>query len=405
MTQGKAFSLRIPIIMKPSTARTLVALGISVTSWIAIQATINAQPRKQRVPMPSESHFARRVGEAKVRALRETGGTAESEAAVAAALKWLAEHQLEDGGWSFDHQKGACKGRCPDSGQLDARNAATAMALLPLLGAGHSHVEGKYQDVVRRGLEFLIKRGKKSGDSGLSFLEPGGSMYSHGLATLALCEAFGLTRDMTIQLPAQQAINFVAFAQDPAGGGWRYQPRQAGDTSVSGWQFLALSTAHDAGLEVKRNTIRDAVKFLDSVAAGDGAFYGYTGPGRRVATTSIGLLCRIHSGWDHDREPLEAGVRWLAAEGPSASRDSTLLYYDYYATQVLWQYGGEHWPRWNVKLRDHLISEQAKDGHAAGSWYLHGDHGSQRGGRLYCTSLATLILEVYYRSKPMYERG
>jgi hypothetical protein len=33
---------------------------------------------------------------------------------------------------------------------------------------------------------------------------------------------------------------------------------------------------------------------------------------------------------------------------------------------------------------------------------MRGDHGSEKGGRLYCTSMATMILEVYYRHMPIY---
>ena len=64
----------------------------------------------------------------------------------------------------------------------------------------------------------------------------------------------------------------------------------------------------------------------------------------------------------------------------------------------MFQYGGEPWQRWNHRLRDKLIDSQRKEGVTAGSWFFAGgDHGSDRGGRLYCTSLACLILETYYR--------
>ena len=33
---------------------------------------------------------------------------------------------------------------------------------------------------------------------------------------------------------------------------------------------------------------------------------------------------------------------------------------------------------------------------------MKGDHGSDSGGRIYCTSMATMILEVYYRHMPLY---
>lgn len=64
-------------------------------------------------------------------------------------------------------------------------------------------------------------------------------MYSHGIASIVLCEAYAMTHDKGLYTPAQQAINFICYAQDPIGGGWRYSPRQKGDTSVVGWQIMA----------------------------------------------------------------------------------------------------------------------------------------------------------------------
>jgi len=54
-------------------------------------------------------------------------------------------------------------------------------------------------------------------------------------------------------------------------------------------------------------------------------------------------------------------------------------------------------------MRDQLVSTQAKNGHETGSWFVKGgDHGSDAGGRIYCTSMSTMILEVYYRHMPIY---
>ena len=89
------------------------------------------------------------------------GATEASEEAVDAALVWLAAHQLADGSWSFDHRGGKCQGRCDHHGNAGgATAAATAMALLPFLGAGHTHVEGKYQQTVAKVLGYVaIKAG------------------------------------------------------------------------------------------------------------------------------------------------------------------------------------------------------------------------------------------------------
>jgi len=329
----------------------------------------------------------------------QAGGTEGSERAVAFALKWLAYHQMPDGGWNFNHGLTPRRGGAaqnPGSSQK-ARNAATAMALLPFLGAGQTHTSGKYKSTVKHGLYLLVSHMKVNPQGG-NLTELEGKMYSHGLASIALCEAYAMTHDKGLHKPAQAVVNFIAYAQDPVGGGWRYEPRQPGDTSVTGWQIVALKTGHAAYLRVPPITVKKATSFLDSVQANGGAGYGYTTPGTGPATTAIGLLCRMYLGWKRDNEALKRGVEWLSRQGPSKSN----LYYDYYATQVMRHYGGEAWKQWNAEMRDYLVSSQVKEGPEAGSWFVKGDLGAEKGGRLYCTSLATLILEVYYRQAPIY---
>ena len=46
-------------------------------------------------------------------------------------------------------------------------------------------------------------------------------MYSHGLATIALCEAYGLSKDLTLRSAAQMAVNYIVNAQNKTDGGWR----------------------------------------------------------------------------------------------------------------------------------------------------------------------------------------
>ena len=64
--------------------------------------------------------------------------------------------------------------------------------------------------------------------------------------------------------------------------------------------------------------------------------------------------------------------------------------------------GHEMWEKWNTKMRDTLVESQEKTGHAKGSWFLRTDRWAERGGRLFYTSMATMILEVYYRHMPIY---
>ena len=334
--------------------------------------------------------------------VRKYGGTPGSEKAVAAALKWLAEHQMPDGGWSFAHHLSPrCNGQCRNPGEAAvARNAATAMAILPFLGAGQTHQTGQYKSAVKNGLYFLTARMKLSPKGG-DLWEDAGRMYSHGLASIALCEAYAMTHDKALHGPAQAAINFICYAQDPVGGGWRYMPRERGDTSVVGWQIMALKSGHMAYLHVPPITVKKAFMYLDGVQANSGANYGYTGPGSGEATTAIGLLCRMYLGWKKDNPALKRGVEWISNKGPSKGN----MYYNYYATQVMRHWEGDLWKKWNGVMRDQLVTSQSTSGHETGSWYFaQGDHGARRGGRLYMTSMATMILEVYYRHLPIYRK-
>ena len=352
----------------------------------------------------STSALAGRTEESRARMVREGGGTKGSEAAVARALKWMAEHQLADGGWSLDHTKGLCQGRCKHPGsKAPARFGATGLALLPFLGAGNTHEEGNYKEVVARGLQFLMRNMqviRGAGGRARGRLVDEGNYYSHGLCAIAFCEAYAMSRDKELMVPAQLLVNETVFAQDPNGGGWRYKAHQPGDTSAVGWQLMALKSAHMAYLEVPRITIQKTSLFLDAVQQDGGAKYGYQDPGNRRSTTSVGLLSRMYLGWKRDHEALQRGVAYLAKKGPS----KTDIYLNYYATQIMRHYGGEEWEKWNEKMRDYLVETQSLKGHEEGSWMFEsGSHHIEAGGRLYCTSLATMVLEVYYRHLPLYK--
>ncbi len=197
---------------------------------------------------------------------------------------------------------------------------------------------------------------------------------------------------------AQKAVGYSLRIQDPTHGGWRYDAQPDSDLSVTGWQTMALYSASKANIRVPAVWEQNVGRFLDSVQQLNGSAYGYN-LNEKVATPgrqAIGLLCRVYTGWDRRRQGLLDGADALAKAGPS----ETDLYFDYYATSVLHHLGGPAWDQWNEKMRPFLIRTQDQTGHQTGSWSFHGGHGSKPGGRLLNTSLACLILETYYRSKP-----
>lgn len=341
--------------------------------------------------------------------LRDYGGSESSEAAVTQALKWLSRHQMPNGAWTFQHDL-VCKGACGDPGapeQAQAFNAATSLALLPFLGAGQTQNEGSFRKVVQRGLRFLVQNGKAGKKGGLPVLdlsEPGGNMYSHGLAAITLCEAYVMTEDPELALPAQAALNFIVKAQC-RDGGWRYIPKQpdGGDTSVTGWQIMALKSGYMGRLSIPPATFKRSKMFLDKVQSNDGSMYGYTSPPKnmRPANTAIGLLCRMYTGWDKNHPGIVQGVKNISEVGLLKND----IYYDYYAAQVLRHYGGAEWHMFNIELRDWLVQTQSTRAGERGSWHFpdsRSHRGPKEGGRLASTAFATMILEVYYRHMPLY---
>ncbi len=386
---------------RPDTAAPKETLQLPTTLVTEVPAATTAAPGDYASAVSAGINGLRSAGGRRL-AVVARGGTAASESAVDRALQWLVQHQLGDGSWNFDHRGGKCKGQCADPGvMVAARVAATSLALLPMLGAGHTHKDGPYKKQVQAGLSFLYRQLERDPHGDLT---AGGTMYSHALATIVICEAYTMTRDRWLQIPAQRALNFITAAQDPLGGGWRYSPGQPGDTSVVGWQVMALKSGQNAYLNVPLATLGGASRFLDSVQIEDGAGYLYIESHRepRISTSAIGLLTRMYLGWSRDNRGLDQGVKRLALAGPSAND----YYYNYYATQVLYHYDGPLWDDWNAKTRDLLVSQQVRQGHASGSWYTAGgqDEHNEVGGRLYCTAMATLTLEVYYRHLPLYRQ-
>ena len=262
---------------------------------------------------------------------------------------------------------------------------------------------------IERGLVWLVRHQQKDGFLAKDCISP---MYSHGIATIALCEAFGLSGDKNVGTAAQGAVNYIIAAQNKNDYGWRYNAGDPGDTSVVGWQVMALKSAHMAGLNTggsgSGNIFELAGKWLDLVKCGpnDSLFQYMPGNGPSAAMTAAGLLCRQYLGAKRTDPMMVDGVKFLMTQMPDQRARS--VYYWYYATQVLHNYTGYEWDKWNRTMRKLLIGTQTRDVNrcANGSWdpaAPTADQFGQQGGRHMTTALSCLTLEIYYRYLPLYK--
>lgn len=344
-----------------------------------------------------ESMTAGRFGSAKLELLSRYGGTERTEAAVKLGLEWLRKQQTESGSWSYEgpYTQAARFG--------ENRVAATSMALLAFLGAGHTHRTGPYQKQIHSGLESIIAQQKEDGNLG-SGTPIHHAIYTHALGTLVLSEAYAMTRDSRLRQFVERGVRYTIRAQGEEGG-WRYEFRGDSDTSVTGWCMMALVSAKSAGLEIPPANLRRIGVYLNSVDESEHDLYGYMKNRRPTPSmTAEGMLCRMYLGWSRSNPAIDKCTRWLLKNAPFETENAN-YYYWYYATQVMHHAGGDAWDQWNRAMREGLPAKQVREGGEAGSWETGGRGPDGTGGRLYATCLALYCLEVYYRHMPLYSAG
>ena len=347
---------------------------------LCLQASAFSQAQKTHL-------FLGRSGETKQKILDEHTNTLESEKAIDRALQWLKRHQANDGSWDLG-------GNFDSPAMANNTTAATAMAMLAYSGAGNTHTAGNFRAQMFKAQKFLLKQQQDDGFLAKDVKLSHQRMYSHALATIALCELYGMSEDQSLKDACQRAIDFAAEAQSPQGG-WRYSPKGDSDTSMTTWYVQALHVGQEVGLEFDKQLFRNASRYLDSASSMQNAGYAYQAKKRPTLTmTASGLLCRQLIGCDSDAEFLSKGSAALIENKPMKQGN---LYFWNHCSQTLRHAGGEHWKTFYADLQNELVSSQVDAGAEKGSWgpsqYVWGN----QGGRLYSTSFAVLCLQSPYR--------
>ena len=326
-------------------------------------------------------------GKPSLEVIKQLGGSDATEKAIIAAIEWLSKVQEKDGRWDTRKYQA----------ETDYDVGGTALALLCYYGWGARHDQpGKYQENVKAALQWLMSQQREDGS-----LARRGMMYSHAIGAIALCEAYGITKDEKIKSAALSAIKYTINAQHQQRGGWRYSPGQDSDTSVTGWQIMALHSARMAGIELPEKPFDLARKWLDFAGGGEhGGLYGYQSPTDiSRAMVATGMFCRqLDLVPPSNPKMIESAE--LMKRYPIRDNNPD-LYYIYYGTLALYQHQGSIWQEWNNNLKRILPEIQVKTGNLAGSWNLSRSN-TKGGGRIASTTLAILSLEVYYRILPMY---
>lgn len=309
--------------------------------------------------------------------------------AVDRALAYLTSSQDRDGSWSARYNKNP---------------AISALAVMAFLAGGHIPGEGKYGDVVKKGVDFVLRIQQPNG---LFASEGYQEMYQHGICTLMLAEVVGMTdakRSDEVRAKLEKAVAIILRAQRGSGyhkGGWRYRIQgDDGDISVTGWQLMALRAAKNVACDVPPERIEWAVDFINKCHDPYTGGYRYMPGGQlTLACTGTSILALELCGKEYHRSPtsLKAGSYLLKND---LRRNSAHYFYGvYYCSQAMFQLGDNYWNSFRTKLHDQLLPSQGSNG----AWSGRASDDLTAGPN-YCTSMAVLALSVEYRFLPIYQR-
>ena len=299
------------------------------------------------------------------------------------------------------------------------------MAVLTYLAHGEypgspSPYQKDFGPVVQQAVDWLCNQVSSDASGKCVMRGVDGNEYAFLIATYALCEAYGMTKNPNCKDVAYNA------GQGPTGG-WDYKINPASDRddmSFEGWALQALKAGKMAGLhpEGLDTCIKKAIRCLKTRNFTKGGF-NYTYGGNPTGLTATGCLAMQLLGYGGQSEVAQA-LDYMRDWQPSfdskqlsaKSQGSAPQYYCYYATQCKYQAGMKQgatksdemaWQKWNLamkKLYPSLIiddPEPVKDwkgkDHKQGHFENQDAHSTRP---IMDTCLAALQLMVYYRYLP-----
>ena len=346
-------------------------------------------------PVTMKGIFGSRSPGARGSALGRYGGGGHTEGAVLRALRWLKKNQEDDGSWSGTSGGGA--------GRANVQSAMTGMGLLTFLAHGETPASPEFGQTVKKAIEYLV--GKNN-----SFPRP----YQFPIATYALCEAFSMTKVPSIKAAAAQGIGVIISGQNPTGGfDYELTPCARDDTSIMGWCAQALKAGKMAGIQNPGldDAIEKAIKGFQKNYAGDSQMggFGYIRP-KASELTGVGVLCMQLLGAQNEKECRGGLNRLIEKDTFAWPAHWKKVYYWYYNTQARFHEGGECWRAWNKQFSVPLVKGQTIIANGIqdmngkmvdiGYWETNND----RGGRVMDTALCALMLQVYYRYLPTFQK-
>ncbi len=343
------------------------------------------------------------------------GEWARVDRAIDRALAMIASQQQSDGSFPTT---------------LNGQPGVTALCVLAFMARGHLPGEGRYGQALDDALRFILscqgsggliaQAGKPA--TGEDYASRTG-MYNHAISGVVLCEAYGMMDARTnarIRVAIDAALDFSYKMQrtpkrNPSDiGGWRYLHRRSADDSdlsVTSWQLMFLRAAKNAGFDVPRGPIEEAMAYVHRQFLRSSGTFTYTPVSRTPmyrrsrAMAGAGILS-LSLGGEHDSSVAKAAGRWILKRGMFGTYNGGRSSFDryhygaYYCSLAMFQLGGRYWEEFYPRLAKVLLANQSRDG----SWAPESAAGDAQYGAVYTTALTIQALAAPYQLLPIYQR-
>ena len=339
------------------------------------------------------------------------------EDAVDRALVFLASQQQPDGSFpTLPH----------------GQPAVTSLCVLAYMAHGHLPGEGPHGQRLEAAADFIMSCQKENGL--ITLYGPDGpritrdvsheigsaATYNHAIASLALSEMYGMSQtkraaemQRVINKALAATLEMQRWRKDAPydQGGWRYVDdfdQNDSDLSVTGWYLMSLRSARNAGFNVPKQAIDDAVGFVRRSFQKNYGAFGYTvntGRGPSRGTAGAGILALGHAGFHNSFEAQRTG-QWLMQYSFDVYNDTLGLDRDRYhyslfnCCQGMYQLGSPYWEQFFPRTVRVVLDNQQSDG----SWDAESYHRDRAYGNSYTTALVVLALGAPNQLLPVFQR-
>jgi hypothetical protein len=393
--------------------------------WIGMATAIRgeAQPVPINESSASQKEVLQKRGESSAdEAPRNVLSAAEwkrVDAAVDRALTWLASRQRDDG--SFPTVPNGQPG-------------VTGLCAMAFVSHGRSPSDAQFGSRLERIVDYIIACQKENGliallgddraelSRNVSHSVGVCSAYNHAIGSLTLSELYGMSdpkRARRMDTAIKKALSATLQMQrwpkqrEVDRGGWRYidhSDQWDSDLSITGWNLMFLRSARNAGFDVPKQAIDDAVAYIRRCYSKKHKTFEYRieNPERLSrGMAGAGILALAHAGYHKSAEAQTAG-EWILKHNfqaynstPQELSDRDRYHYSLFnSCQGMYQLGGRYWQEFFPRVETVLLANQRPDG----SWPADRNKNDAVFGNAYTTALVVMTLGAPNQLLPIFQR-